>query len=182
MDNLEKYIKDNLDKFEQGEMPTGHKERFFEKLSAMEMNDKPNAKQSSTIVQLFRRKRKRVIWSICSAAAIIIIALFVGRPASEEIKVLDENGVEYTTLMTTLENEIIDLSKSCSKKSAKEALKASRNVTFEAIPITEQLPEELSDEERAKILRRYYKEKTDGLKRIKTYLAEQSTTDETLDE
>ena len=74
------------------------------------------------------------------------------------------------------------LSKSCNKKSAKEALKASRSVTFEAIPITEQLPEELSDEERAKILRRYYKEKTDGLKRIKTYLAEQSTTDETLDE
>ena len=170
MENLEKYIKENLEKFDYAEMPAGHKERFLEKLSALETNNQSNSRRPSNIV-----------WRISSVAAILIIALFIGRQSSEEFRVLDENGTEYTTLMTTLENEIIEMSKNCNKKSAKEALKASRSVTFEAIPITEQLPDELSDEERAKILRRYYKEKTDGLKRIKTYLAEQSTAEESLD-
>ena len=170
MENLEKYIKENIKEFDCSEMPAGHKERFLEKLSALETNNQSNSRRLSNIV-----------WSISSVAAILIIALFIGRPSSEEFRVLDENGTEYTTLMTTLENEIIQMSKNCNKKSAKEALKASRSVTFEALPITEQLPDELSDEERAKILRRYYKEKTDGLKRIKTYLAEESTAEESLD-
>ena len=181
MENLEKYIKENLEKFDSAEMPAGHKERFLEKLSASETNDQSKAKEPLKIVQLFRSKRSGLIWSFSSVAAILIIALSIGSPSSEEFRVLDENGTEYTTLMITLENEIIEMSKNCNKKSAKEALKASRSVTFEAIPITEQLPDELSDEERAKILRRYYKEKTDGLKRIKTYLAEQSTAEESLD-
>ena len=32
MENLEKYIQDNLEQFNKGEMPAGHQERFLAKL------------------------------------------------------------------------------------------------------------------------------------------------------
>ena len=45
-------------------------------------------------------------------------------------------------------------------------------ITEEAIPLAEQLPDELSPEKRAHILREYYKAKTAALKQMKTLYAQ----------
>ena len=36
MENLEKYIQDNLEQFNTGEMPAGHQKRFLAKLEALQ--------------------------------------------------------------------------------------------------------------------------------------------------
>ena len=47
-----------------------------------------------------------------------------------------------------------------------------KSITEEAIPLAEQLPDELSPEKRAEILREYYKAKTASLIQIKTLYAQ----------
>ena len=39
MENLEKYIQDNLEQFNKGEMPAGHQERFLAKLEALQSRE-----------------------------------------------------------------------------------------------------------------------------------------------
>ena len=40
MENLEKYIQNNLEQFNTGEMPVGHQERFMAKLQAAQASDR----------------------------------------------------------------------------------------------------------------------------------------------
>jgi hypothetical protein len=52
-----------------------------------------------------------------------------------------------------------------------------KTITEEAVPLAEQLPEELSPRQRAEILIRYYKAKTASLKSFKTLYAQGGETD-----
>lgn len=161
MENLEQYIRENREAFDYGMLPEGHKTRFLKRLG--------------------KRKRQNVKYlytALASVAAMLIFAVIVYMPSSDDMNFSNKTESEYAVLVTSLENDILDLSKKCDKKVAKEAIKAFKNIIFEAIPLSEQLPEELSDIEKARILRKYYKEKTDGLNRIKCYLAEQSIPEE----
>lgn len=161
MENLEQYIKENREAFDNGVLPEGHRMRFLKRI---------DKRKGQNVKYLYT--------ALAAIAAVLIFAVIVYRPSSDDMEFSNRAESEYAVLVTSLENDILDLSKKCDKKVAKEAIKAFKNIIFEAIPLSEQLPEELSDIERARILRKYYKEKTDGLNRIKCYLAEQSIPEE----
>lgn len=160
MNDLEKYIKDNIDSFNDSEMPIGHKNRFLKKLE----------EEKSPV--------HRIFGIVASIAAAIVLGLFIFAPKESETIGIQEDNTDYAELMRILENEIISLSEESNPDVAKEAIKASKRVTFEAVPLNEQLPAELTEREKARILREYYKQKSEGLKKIKTYLLAEQTIEE----
>ena len=155
MENLEKYIQDNLEQFNCGEMPLGHQERFMAKLQAAQAA--PERKPP----RLFSR---RSIFAATAAAAAIVIAFFIttGSPASDGDdytiaihEVAEEMYIEEAEIMIMLGEDDQNIVNSV------------KSITEEAIPLSEQLPTELSQEKRAQILREYYKTRTAALKNFR---------------
>ncbi len=161
MDNLEQYIKSNLDKFNSGELPEGCKERFFEKLE----QNSAKSKQSRYLYY-------RIAGIAASLALIFLIGYKFG--TNKQTKQVDPN--EYLTQIITLEKEIIELSRNKDDDRSKELVKAAENVIYEPIPLEEQLPKELSTEECNIILASYYEKKATKLNKIKHLLALETKT------
>ena len=155
MENLEKYIQDNLEQFNCGEMPLGHQERFMAKLQAAQAAPERKAPH------LFYR---RSLFAATAAAAAIVIAFFIttGSPASDGDdytiaihEVAEEMYIEEAEIMIMLGEDDQNIVNSV------------KSITEEAIPLSEQLPAELSQEKRAQILREYYKTRTAALKNFR---------------
>lgn len=162
MENLEKYIQDNLEQFNRGEMPQGHQERFLAKFGELQAQEEKRA--AARPRRLFTR---RSLFTASAAAAAIIIALFVTLQQESEEKYII--GIqELAQEMYMEEAEILQML----PEDEHMMINSVKSITQEAIPLTEQLPDELSPEKRAEILREYYKAKTAGLKRIKTLYAQ----------
>lgn len=167
MENLEKYIQDNLEQFNTGEMPSGHQERFMAKLQAA---------QSSAVAErkaprLFSR---RSLFAAAGAAAAIIIAFFI---APGSITTTDEKytiGIQEMAMEMYLEEADILMMLG---EDDHHIINSIKSITEEAIPLSEQLPAELSPEKRAQILREYYKAKTAALKNFRVLAYTDEITD-----
>ena len=142
MENLEKYIQSNLEQFNRGELPQGHAERFMAKLKAQQPQPAP--------------VRKRLPWrlagAISAAAAIIALYFTIGTPSQEQLDTIAIQELAHEMYLE--EAEILQM------------------FTEEAIPLADQLPDELSPARRAEILKEYYKAKTASLRQIKTLYAQ----------
>ena len=155
MENLEKYIQDNLEQFNCGEMPLGHQERFMAKLQAAQAAPERKAPR------LFSG---RSLFAATTAAAAIIITFFIttGLPVPDDDdytiaihEVAEEMYIEEAEIMMML------------GKDDQNIVNSVKSITEEAIPLSEQLPAELSQEKRAQILREYYKTRTAALKNFR---------------
>ncbi len=193
MSYLEQYIRDNRAAFDSGELPEGSNERFLNKLQRVQEETVDKEKsvwmnkidKDPKVVSIGKKTAVGYIFaSVATVAAVFLISFFLD---SKSDSVNGINGLqmvesmtvaEYILLMNTLDEEIVQMSKRCDEKTAKEAVKASKSIKNDAVPLEEQLPEELSERERAEILRRYYKEKAEGLKKVKTFLAVQMMEEE----
>ena len=138
-------------RFDLYDLPEGHEERFLEKLDART-----------------RRQQSRRIafhWTAVAAAAAVLLLLvlpvgsrhFRGARTPEAVycAYLDQIGSCYEQLAR---NDQVDAF-------AWEATLAS--LTQETIPLVDQLPEEMSDREKTRILKKYYGELLDGANRLK---------------
>ena len=171
MENLEKYIQDNLEQFGCGEMPAGHQERFLARLAETQAQTQAAAPTGThtpaprKTPSMFSRK---AIFAATSAAAAVIIALVATLGTSEQED-------EYTIGIQELAQEMyMEEAETLMLFSEEDQYMASsvKSITNEAIPLADQLPDELSPEQRAEILRKYYKAKTAAIKEIKTLYAQ----------
>lgn len=161
MENLEKYIKDNLEEFNCGEMPAGCRERFMAKIAAAD----------ARTAQKKRRSHRIFTYSL-SAAAVILLVLFV---KDFMISHTTEPNIEvenYAEQMYMQQEEILNLIKDTDPMAVDEAAAIIEIITSESIPLDEQLPQEISQEQRALILKEYYQAKMAALKRVKTLYAQ----------
>lgn len=162
MENLEKYIQDNIEQFNTGEMPAGHQERFIAKLQALQ------SKEQAQTSKPHRLPIRRILFTASAAAAAIIIALFATlQPGSIE----ESYSIAVQELAQEMYTEEAELLQMLPEDDL-QMINSVKSITQEAIPLTDLLPDELSPEKRAEILREYYKAKTAGLKKIKTLYAQ----------
>ena len=169
MDNLEKYINENLEQVNSYEMPQGHKERFMAKLEAQEAAVHGPAPQRQKTIFWNRRR----ILSAASAAAVVAIGIMTAlNPAVQEKiysyqvqKSAQQIYIEETVIMQMLgEDELYMINNL-------------KSITEEAVPLADILPVELSPKQRAEILIQYYKAKTASLKKFKTLYAQGGETE-----
>ena len=142
MTDLEKYIRENAEDFNFAEIPAGSRERFLRKIDSV-------------------KRIRRLIFSLAiPVAASLVFLIYLSMPSTleTELRKLAENEVEVINRVTELCPDEVD-----------NVLDILHAITYEAIPIEEQLPEVLSQKEREKIIEDYYQEKIKAVE----YLMEQ---------
>ena len=174
MDNLEKYINDNLEQLGSYEMPQGHKERFMARLAAQvkHVQEDPVQKpaQQRRTITFWNRKR---ILSAASAAAVVAIGLITSLSPAVQEAVYTYRIQKSAQQIYIEESEIMQML----GEDEQYMINSLKTITEEAVPLAEQLPAELSPRQRAEILIRYYKAKTASLKSFKTLYAQGGETD-----
>jgi hypothetical protein len=171
MDNLEKYIQDNLEQFSCGEMQEGHKERFLARLADTQAVNTEAVLCETQDAALRRTPHlfsRKAIFAAATAAAAIIIALV----APWSTRQLED---EYTITIQELAQQMyMEEAQTLMLFSEEDQYMVTsvKSITNEAIPLSDQLPNELSPAQRVEILREYYKAKTAALKTIKTLYAQ----------
>ena len=163
MENLEKYIKENLEQISSCEMPQGHKERFMAKLAAQEATATPHRRRI-TFWNFWNRRR---ILSAASAAAVVAIGLITALNPAVQEKIYSYQVHKSAQQIYIEESEIMQML----GEDELYMINNLKSITEEAVPLADQLPPELSPKERAEILIQYYKTKTASLKKFKTLYA-----------
>lgn len=142
MMELEKYIHENIDAFDCEEVPAGSEKRFMKKLESA-------------------GKVRRLIFSLAApAAAAVAFLIYTSMPSvlEREIKNLAMQEVEVLTLVNEKHPEELE--------QVKDIISA---ITFEAIPIEDLLPEELSQSEKDKIIKEYYQQQAEAVANLMKY-------------
>lgn len=167
MDNLKEYINQNLESFNDQELPDGHQERF----EAMLADDYP--------AQLRKGKnpviRRSVWWSVGIAAALAAV-FFIGRPdTNDATQIIESNkdwfagiGNDQFEICNAYYDKVAEFYETMLKTDPEgEMENAIDMIIDETIPLIDQLPEEMEPEARAAVLKEYYGNLLDGLVRIK---------------
>ncbi|MDO4735626.1 MAG: hypothetical protein Q4B21_01210 [Bacteroidia bacterium] len=161
MDQLEKFITDNIEQFNDGQMPAADKELFNKKLKESEL-------QKVSKIGFARIIRMTSV----AVAAIVLVFIVKNVTITKEAKTIDV--VNYTQQLAKEGDEILNLYKEMAPE-ALEELKSTLNIVLhESIPLNEQLPDELSADKKALILREYYKQKSEALKSLKLLYAQET--------
>ena len=145
MTELERYICDNREDFDSAPLPADSRRKFMEKVAAEK-----------------RKSRIRYI-SMASAgmaAAITLFAVLIHEPEME--RTLKNHHIR----MTEKEMDIITLAETMNPYEMDEVINSIRAITFEAIPLEDQLPEELPTKEKIRILNDYYNQKYEALESL----------------
>ena len=160
MSNLEEYIKQNLEAFDDQELPEGHLERFEAKLAGLEER---SAQQPG------QRPVKIWWWTAIAgvAAAVAAVAIFINQPTTSQkdwFADIPEDQASicqaYYDQMAVMYSDILMTDVDGSKEAQL------MTIAEETIPMIDQLPEELGEEERALILKEYYSDLLEGIEKI----------------
>lgn len=145
MTELERYISSNIDAFDCEPIPEGGKERFMD------------------AVRQERRENRIQVLSIAftgmAACIAIIMAVLVEPDISKELE-------RHYTRMAMKENEILTIVERECPEETDMIMNTLRTITADAIPLEEQLPEELSTKEISRILNEYYDLKYSALENL----------------
>ena len=145
MTDLQRYISSNIDAFDCEPIPEGGKERFMD------------------AVRQERRKNRIQVLSIAftgmAACTAIIMAVLVEPDISKELE-------RHYTRMSMKENEILTIVEREWPEETDMIMNTLRTITADAIPLEEQLPEELSTKEKSRILNEYYDLKYSALENL----------------
>lgn len=148
MRELEKYISDNIGYFDSEPVPEGSKARFMAALSAE------------------KKKRRMKVTRLSFFPAAAVLAVFVtlsSRPDfSRELQ-------RHHKRLAEKECEILALAERDFPHEARMLRTSIRSITHEAIPLEAQLPEEMPEKEKRRILNDYYNRKHAALECLLAY-------------
>ena len=145
MTELERFIIDNRNEFDSMPVPENSRERFMASVAA--------------------EKRKRLLRLAGMASTGIAAALASLLVLSHEPDMEDILEKHYTRIAET-ELDIISLAETNHPYEIDEVMNSIHAITFEAIPLEEQLPDELPETERIRILNDFYNMKYEALKSL----------------
>lgn len=153
MDKIEKYIAEHRSEFDSS-APAGSRERFMAAAQAQEQK---------------RRRRARVISlsfaGLAAACTAVFMVLFSQPDLSHELE-------RHHKRLAEKESEIMILAEQEFPQEKESILNTIRAILVEAIPLEDQLPEELSVKEKSEILKSYYDRKYAALENLMTQYIE----------
>lgn len=146
MEKLENMIKDNREAFENVKLPEGHKDRFLRKVAGKK-----------------RAARREMVLKI--AAAFLIFAA-VSIPWIYN----DSNG--YLAKIERESNEVYNLAQQLDPLHKDMVINTLEQLTTEAVPFIDQLPENLDNKTVKMMKREYYGPKIEGIEKLHGYVTE----------
>jgi hypothetical protein len=156
MDKIEKYIAEHRHEFDSDAAPAGSRERFMATAQAQAQAQK-------------RRRRARMLSlslaGLAAACIAVFMALFSQPDLSRELERQHRRLAEK-------ESEIMILADKEFPQEKEMIINTIRAILVEAIPLEEQLPEEISMKEKSQILKSYYDRKYAALENLMTQYIE----------
>lgn len=151
MTELEKYINSNLEAFDCEPIPQGGKERFMD-----------------AFVNERRKSRVKVIsfaFTGVAACMAVMMTVFAQPDLSKELK-------RHHTRLAEKENEIMIIAEREYPDETDMIMNTMKTITAEAIPLEDQLPDEMSAKEKSRILNDYYDLKYSALESLMAQVCE----------
>ena len=154
------------------QLPEGHLERFEARLADLaKAETAAEAAVTGTVTANAKHRSARVIrfiTGICAAAAVVAAAVFIAHPAPQQptdwFAGVADDPVE---ICLAYSEKAAELSTAIFTKDLDGTLSGTvRSLSDSAVPMIDQLPEELDAATRAGILKHYYSELLDGLDKI----------------
>lgn len=156
MDKIEKYIVEHRHEFDFEAVPSGSRERFMAAAQAQ-----AQAQQ--------RRRRTRVLSlsfaGLAAACTAVFMVLFSQPDLSHELE-------RHHKRLAEKESEIMILAEQEFPQEKELILNTIRAILVEAIPLEDQLPDEISVKEKSEILNSYYDRKYAALENLMTQYIE----------
>ena len=149
MTELERYILDNREEFDSEPVPESSRERFMASVAAE------------------RRKRRVRFTGLASTGIAAALAALLTLTHEPDMETVIE---KHHTRLAEKEQDLISLTQENYPYEIEEMINSIRSITFEAIPLEEQLPEELPVKERIRILDDYYGQKYEALESLMAHL------------
>lgn len=149
MTELERYILDNREEFDSEPVPESSRERFMASVAAE------------------RRKRRVRFTGLASTGIAAALAALLTLTHEPDMETVVKN---HHTRLAEKEQDLISLTQENYPYEIEEMINSIRSITFEAIPLEEQLPEELPVKERIRILDEYYGQKYEALESLMAHL------------
>ena len=169
MENLEHFIRENREAFNEGALHDGHLQRFEARLRAANLRKPAEGRWN-----FFRAGMRR---SVAAAAIIVLllatgVVLYTGRDDYKaKVEVLTS---QQTKLMEEVSREINQLYGE--EDAEREMLiRSLESIIQEAQPLEKQLPKELDEKERLRILKEYYNERARAILRFKKLLTQEES-------
>jgi hypothetical protein len=201
INDLEKFVEKNRYLFDNEELPAGHQERFLKKLEAARAEEKAaeqvagaanNGNRLQDILnsvgnwfaetaRRFTTKKALLYFATPSVAIAAICLFFILKENNiERVKLVSPQGVTNVAAMENIYlrqvknygNVLINSSSNAGDATQAQVKSVVSALTEDAIPMSEQIPSELSKDEQFKILKKYYNQKMAGLKNIKVFIAQ----------
>ncbi|MBP5487345.1 MAG: hypothetical protein J6Y06_06960 [Bacteroidales bacterium] len=165
MDNLKEYINQNLESFNDQELPEGHQERF----EAMLADDCPATSWKNPVI------RRSVWWSVGIAAALAAVFYIGSSDTNDATQIIESNkdwfagiGNDQFEICNAYYDKVAEFYETLLKTDPEgEMENAIDMIIDETIPLIDQLPEEMEPEARAAVLKEYYGHLLNGLVRIR---------------
>lgn len=192
MDKLEEYFKLNREAFDDQEIPDGHCDRFEERLETLRyaQGDRIAAQGDRIVAQSDRmadqvvddvvagrkvRSKKPLVWlaSIASAAAVIAAAIFINKaaidsPADKAIDWFLGVGDDQALICQTYYSKAAEIYEEALRGGIDESTEWQMALMLrDDAALIDQLPDEMSSEERAEVLKDYYGALLDGMNKMK---------------
>lgn len=145
MTELERYIAENREAFDSEPVPAGSRDRFMAGIASEK-----------------RERRVRIVsmtFSGIAAACAAVLFLMLEADMSRRIE-------RYHTQIAEMANEIMSIAEKEYPYETEMISSTIRAITDEAIPLEEQLPDELTIKEKGRILDEYYSQKYSALQSL----------------
>ena len=176
MDKLEEYFKLNREAFDDQEIPEGHLARFEERLETLRyaQGDRISA-QGAKVAGRKVRSKTPLLWlaSIASAAAVIAAAIFINKaaidsPADKAIDWFLGVGDDQALICQTYYSKAAEIYEEALRGGIDESTEWQMALMLrDDAALIDQLPDEMSNEERAEVLKDYYGALLDGMNKMK---------------
>lgn len=169
MNELEKYIRAHAAEFDAAEVPQGHEERFLAAVEDLDCarNDGVAARSGAAGEGMAFGAAGWGAWAVLAGAvAVLLAAVVLLRPAEGRgffFGVGNDPQKVYLAYLDRVEDARLALADN--EDYNWEGIL--RGMTEEAVPLIEQLPEELSGRQQARILKQYYGEILAGVEKLK---------------
>ena len=179
MSNLEEYIRQNREAFEDQELPDGSLERFERRLEILRFaqddlrgaqDDWRGAQDDWRGAQDDSRKISWAAvagWAVTVAAAIAAVVIFIGRTAPRHEDWFAGIGDDQREICQAYYGKMAEFYETILAEDFDDARLADlEDIVSESVPMVDQLPEELDPGARAAILKEYYGSLLDGMERL----------------
>ena len=152
MDNLKEYINQNMESFNDQELPEGHLDRFERRLDTFDT-----------------RSRRPYLWLMSAGIAAVVAAIvFLRLPESGQRDWFAGVGVDQVEICETYYSNVADIYEDLfSAGTDVELGLLAESVVDETSPLIDLLPDEMGAEDKAAVLKEYYGELLDALLKIK---------------